>query len=118
MKIVLSLLWGVVIFCLARFLYSYRSWEKGRKDRARISFKRFNELYSKESWRWHLHDDCVRFSSYPFEYFVEFETYLDVLKYRRFRKKVTKKEQKEKQESNQKDLEKEIAKRCGKKNHD
>jgi predicted HTH transcriptional regulator len=101
---------SVGIICFISFLYNYNCWKKSRGDRARISFKRFYELYSKESWRWALYGDCIRFSSYPFEYFIEFESYLDVLKYKWFRKKVTKEKQKEKQESSQKDLEKELDK--------
>lgn len=103
---------SVGIICFIAFLYNYNTWKKGRGDRARISFKRFYDLYSKDSWRCTLYGDCVRFSSYPFECFIEFESYLDVLRYKWFRKKVTKKKQKEKQESNQKDLEKELDKLC------
>lgn len=104
---------AVAVLCFIVFLYNYCSWKKSRKDRARISFNRFTELYSKNSWRWKLYGDCVRFHSYPFEYDVEFETYLDVLRYKWFRKKVAKERQKEKQNSNQKNLEKEISKRYG-----
>jgi hypothetical protein len=100
---------GIIYFIA--FLYNYNCWKKSRGDRARISFKRFYELYSKGSWQWTLYGDCIRFSSYPFEYFIEFESYLDVLKYKWFRKKVTKEKQKEKQVSNQKDLEKELEKK-------
>lgn len=117
MKIIFGLLGVVVIFCFAKFLYSYCSWKKSRGNRARISFKKFYELYSKESWRWNLYDDCVKFDSYPFTFTVEFEIYLDVLKYKRFRKRVTNEQQKEERDSKQKDLEKELAKRYGEK-HD
>lgn len=107
---IIGLLGGVGVSCFARFLYRYYSWKKSRGNRARISFKRFYELYSKNSWRWELYGDCVQFSSYPVKYSVEFETYLDVLRYKKFRKKATKKQRKEEQESNQKDLEKELDK--------
>lgn len=106
----LGFLVAIAILCFIVFLYDYRSWKKSRGDRARISFKRFTELYSKESWRWKLYDDSVRFDSYPFVYTIEFETYLYVLKYRKFAKKASKERQKEKQDSNQKDLEKELDK--------
>lgn len=105
---------AVGFLCSIVFLISRCSWKKGRKENlARISFKKFYELYSKEPWRWNLRDDYVRFDSYPFTFTVEFETYLDVLKYKRFRKKVFIEQQKEEHGSKQKDLEKEFDKLYG-----
>ena len=99
-----AILFSVVIFCV-RY-----DWKSSRKDRARISFIRFMDLYSKKPQAWTFYDDCVMFSSYPGDYLIEFESYLDVLKYRRFRKKVAKERLKERQESNQEDFEEELNK--------
>jgi len=99
---------AVVILFTVVFTSRY-IWKIGRKDRARISFDKFRDLYSKKPQCWTLYGNCVKFSSYPDSYFIEFESYLDFLKYRRFRKEVAK----EKQVSNQKDLEEELNKSYG-----
>lgn len=104
---------AVIVLFSVVFLCSRYDWKSSRKDRARISFIRFMDLYSKNPWAWTFYDNCVMFSSYPCDYLIEFETYLDVLKYRRFRKKVAKERLKERLDSNQKDFENELNKSYG-----
>ena len=108
---------GVIILFLIVFLCKILpnpyAWKTGRTDRARISFDRFVDLYSKKPQSWTLYNTCVDFFSYPDCYAVEFESYLDVLKYKRFRKKMTKKQKKEIQNYNQKDFEEELNKSYG-----
>ena len=94
MKDVLELI-GIII--VAGFIVTYLGWRIDRKkDAPCVSFKLFREMYQLNPKKWSMYE------SYLYVYYddntsrrVDFNSFIDLLRYRRFRKKV--KENKSKQ---------------------
>ena len=95
---ILDALYIIGIIVVAGFIVSYLSWRiDRRKDTPRISFKLFKEMYQLNPKKW-----SMMYESYLYVYYdintshrVDFNSFIDLLRYRRFRKKV--KENKNKQ---------------------
>ena len=87
MKDVLELI-GIII--VAVFITSYLMWRVEReKDTPRISFKLFKEMYQLNSEKWSMMYESylwVKYSDTSSR--VDFNSFIDLLRYRRFRKKI------------------------------
>lgn len=94
---ILNALYIIGIVITASFIVTYLGWRVERnKDTPRISFKLFKEMYQLNPKKWSMYE------SYLFVYYnvntsrrVDFNSFIDLLRYRRFKKKV--KENKNKQ---------------------
>lgn len=94
MKDVLELI-GIVI--VAGFIVTYLGWRIDRKkDAPRISFKLFREMYQLNPKKWSMYEGYlyVRYNVHTARR-VDFNSFIDLLRYRRFRKKIKKNETKQ-----------------------
>lgn len=94
MKDVLELI-GIVI--VAGFIVTYLGWRIDRKkDAPRISFKLFREMYQLNPKKWSMYEGYlyVHYNVHTARR-VDFNSFIDLLRYRRFRKKIKKNETKQ-----------------------
>lgn len=94
MKDALELI-GIII--VAGFIVTYLLWRVDReKDTPRISFKLFKEMYQLNPEKWSMYENYL-FVNYDdnTSHRVDFNNFIDLLRYGRFRKKI--KENKTKQ---------------------
>lgn len=89
MKDVLELI-GIII--VAGFIVSYLMWRVDRgKNTPRISFKLFKEMYQLNPKKWSMYENYL-FVNYAdnTSHRVDFNNFIDLLRYERFRKKIRK----------------------------
>lgn len=92
---VFLLVLAVVGFCI--FFAKYFEWCDYRNERrGRITFKEFIYLYNICPKEWELNQRCIYYYKNSYTAFcLEFETYIDYLRYRLFYKRKIAKEEKE-----------------------
>ena len=110
MLIVIGVILGIIIFILSLITgVDYVTWIQGKtKTAPTITFNNFKELYQITPDKWCFKLDRVSYNHEP----IEFKSYFDIIKYRRFKKQVEKNDEKSQQIENEtlfiKNLQKDI----------
>ena len=88
MLIVIGVILGIIIFILSLITgVDYVTWIQGKtKTAPTITFNNFKELYQITPDKWYFKLDRVSYNHEP----IEFKSYFDIIKYRRFKKQVEK----------------------------
>lgn len=113
MKDALELI-GIVI--VAIFIVTYLIWRVEReKNTPRISFKLFKEMYQLNPEKWSMYENYL-YINYDdnTSHRVDFNNFIDWLRYRRFRKKVRESKNKQAQYNAEVELVKELQKEIDK----
>ena len=95
---ILDALYIIGIIIVTYFIVIYLNWKLDRrKDTPRISFKLFKEMYQLNPEKWSMYENYlyVNYDDNNTSHRVDFNNFIDLLRYRRFRKKA--KENKNKQ---------------------
>ena len=93
---ILDALYIIGIIIVAYFIVIYLNWKLDRrKDTPRISFKLFKEMYQLNPEKWSMYENYLFVKYKHTSRRVDFNNFIDLLRYRRFRKKA--KENKNKQ---------------------
>ena len=106
----LSIILGFITFILSLITgVDYATWIQGKtKTAPTITFNNFKELYQIAPDKWHFKLDRVSYKYEP----IEFKSYFDLIKYRRFKKQVEKDDEKSQKIENEtlfiKNLQKDI----------
>ena len=112
MKDVLELI-GIII--VASFIVTYLIWKiDRRKDTPRISFKLFKEMYQLNSERWSMYDNYLWIKYSHTSRRVDFNNFIDLLRYKSFRKKIRKNKNKQVRYNAEVELVKELQKEIDK----
>lgn len=110
MLIVIGVVLGFITFILSLITgVDYVTWIQGKtKTAPTITFNNFKELYQITPDKWYFKLDRVSYNHEP----IEFKSYFDIIKYRRFKKQVEKNDEKSQQIENEtffiKNLQKDI----------
>ena len=110
MLIVIGVVLGFITFILSLITgVDYATWIQGKtKTAPTITFNNFKELYQIASDKWRFKLDRVSYNYEP----IEFKSYFDLIKYRRFKKQVEKDDEKSQKIENEtlfiKNLQKDI----------
>lgn len=110
MLIVIGVILGIIIFIVSLITgVDYVTWIQGKtKTAPTITFNNFKELYQITPDKWYFKLDRVSYNHEP----IEFKSYFDIIKYRRFKKQVEKNDEKSQQIENEtffiKNLQKDI----------
>lgn len=81
----------IVIIIVAGFIVSYLMWRVDRgKNTPRISFKLFKEMYQLNPEKWSMYENYlyVNYDDNNTSHRVDFNSFIDWLRYGRFRKKI------------------------------
>lgn len=92
MLIVIGVILGIIIFILSLITgVDYVTWIQNKiKTAPTITFNNFKELYQIAPDKWRFKLDRVNYKYEP----IEFKSYFDLIKYRRFKKQVEKDDEK------------------------
>ena len=107
---ILSIILGIIIFIVSLITgVDYAVWIQDKiKTAPTITFNNFKELYQITPDKWCFKLDRVSYNHEP----IEFKSYFDIIKYRRFKKQVEKNDEKSQQIENEtlfiKNLQKDI----------